>query len=228
MAGFLDKNNRVVDMILTMEGKRLLARGELQFVYFCLFDDEVDYDPYVSQSGSMTAVQLSGTKQELIEASLVREATSGYRMGMNMSGSDFTNVHQPLFSMKQGSQYLPRLTASEAPQGPVTLEIRQQKHQEIYTKVDQHGNVIQQQGPFDRGYDRFEPQDIRFNLQLWPLDVAPDKQHQNGMLIRVFRTGSEGIVEVKDRRDTNNDLAFNNDLMFHIGTRTKVKARGGK
>jgi hypothetical protein len=228
MAGFLDKNTRVVDMVLTLEGKQLLSRGELQFVYFALFDDEIDYDPYISQSGSMSAQQLSGTKADLIENQPVREAVSGYRMGMNMSGSDFTNVYRPLFTMRQGSQYLPRLTASDAPHGPVTLEVKQQKHQVIYTKTDQHGNVVQQQGPIDMGYDRYDPEDIRFNMELLPLDVAPDKQHQEGILVRVFKTGSEGIIEVKDRRDANNDMSFNNDLIFYIGNRPKVKSRGHK
>lgn len=224
MAGFLDKNNRVVDMILTMEGKRLLSAGELQFVYFALFDDEVDYDPYVSQSGSFTAVQMSGTKQDLIESSLVREAISGYRSGMNMSGSDFTNVRKPLFTMKQGSQYLPRLTDFSARTGSVTLEIRQQKRQDIYTKTDQNGNVVQQQGPIDRGYDRFEAEDVNFRLQLWPADVASSKQE--GILLRVFKTGSEGLIEVKDRRDSNNDMAFSNDLVLHVGSGTRIKRRG--
>jgi hypothetical protein len=228
MAGFLDKNTRVVDMILTMEGKRLLSTGQLQYVYFALFDDEVDYDPYISKSGSMSAEALSGTKADLIEIQPVREAVSGYRMGMNMSGSDFTNVHRPLFTMKQGAQYLPRMTASDSPHGPVDLEIKQQKHQVLYTKTDQYGNIVQQQGPIDQGYARYDSEDIRFLMELLPLEVAPDKRHQEGVLVRVFRTGSEGIVEVKDRRDTNNDMAFNNDLIFYVGSRPKVKARGGK
>ncbi|MBV8072367.1 MAG: hypothetical protein JO270_20865 [Acidobacteriaceae bacterium] len=228
MAGFLDKNTQVVDMILTMEGKRLLSRGELQFVYFALFDDEIDYDPYISQSGSMTAAQLSGTKNDLIEIQPIREAVSGYRSGMNMSGSDFTNVHRPLFTMKQGAQYLPRLSASDAPLIPATMEVKQQKHQVLYTKTDQYGNVVQQQGPIDMGYDRFDSQDVNFRMELLPLEVSPDKQNQEGVLVRIFKTGSEGIVEVKDRRDTNNDMAFSNDLILYVGNRPKVKTRGGK
>lgn len=228
MSGFLDKNTRIVDMVLTMEGKRLLAEGGLQFVYFALFDDEIDYNPFVSQSGSMTGLQLSGTVADLVENSLIREAGSGYRTGMNMSGSDFTNVMRPLFTVKQGSQYLPRLQEIDAPSGSATMEVRQQKVQDIYTKVDQNGNVVQQQGPFDRGYDRFGSQDLKFDLQLWPLDVALDKQHQQGVLIRVFKTGSEGVVEVKDRRDSNNDLSYGNDLVFHMGIESGGKTSGGQ
>lgn len=226
MAGFLDKNNRVVDMILTMEGRRLLALGQLQFVYFVPFDDEVDYDPYISQSGTMTAIQLSGTRQDMIEASLVREAVSGYRLGMNRSGSDFTNVRWPIFTQKQGAQYLMRLTGSDVPTGSVNLEVRQQKHQEIMVKVDRNGNVVQQLGPFDRGYDRFASQDVKMNFTLVPSDIAPDRQHQEGILVRVFRTGSEGLVEVQERRDSNNDLTFNNDFQVHLDQVPRIKKGG--
>jgi hypothetical protein len=79
MAGFLDKQDRIIDMVLTGYGKTLLSKGDLRFVYWAPFDDEVDYDPYISQSGSMTAVQLSSSRQDFIESTLVREATAGYR-----------------------------------------------------------------------------------------------------------------------------------------------------
>lgn len=225
MAGILDKNTRVVDMILTMEGKKLLAKGELQFVYFCLFDDEIDYDPYVANSGSLSAEQLSGTVSLFTEECLVREAVSGYVGGANSSSFDFTNFQRPLFTMKQGSPFVPRLTvvtASNTTQGTLPnsadLEVVQQKKQEIYIKRDQNGNVIQQQGPFDRGYERKNSQVVGFEMQLWPPEAAVDMQHQKGVMVRVYQTGSSGPIEVEEKRDSRNRLTYNNDFVLNVGT----------
>lgn len=43
--GFLDKQSRVIDFVLTERGRQLYATGELDFAYFSLFDDGIDYDP---------------------------------------------------------------------------------------------------------------------------------------------------------------------------------------
>ena len=51
--GLLDKNDRIIDLVLPSEGRRQLSLGELEFKYFSVFDDEVDYDPYVANSGSL-------------------------------------------------------------------------------------------------------------------------------------------------------------------------------
>ena len=216
MAGFLDKNSRVIDMHLTMEGKRLLSKGLLRFSYFALFDDEVDYDPYIALSASMTPAQLSGTRDDMIENTLVREAVSGYRVS-NASGSDFTNVQRPLFTMKQGAKYLPRMSGTLVPTGSITLQAYQQKYQEDYTRVDPYGRVVEQLGPFDMGYDRFQAQVRQVALDLLPSDVALDPAHQDGILVRLFKSGSEGLVEVKPRPNANNRLTYSNDIVFGVG-----------
>lgn len=51
--GYLDKQSRVIDVVLTECGRRLYALGKLDFAYFGLFDDMIDYDP-VKASGSFT------------------------------------------------------------------------------------------------------------------------------------------------------------------------------
>lgn len=216
MAGFLDKNTRVVDMHLTMEGKRLLSLGQLRFSYFALFDDEVDYDPFISQSGSMTAAQISGTRDDYIENTLVREAVSGYRLS-NRSGSDNVNVQKPLFTMKQGAKYLPRMSGSLAPTGSITLQAYQQKYQDSYTRVDKNGTVIENLGPIDQGYNRFGSQVRQVAYDLTPSDVALDPAHQDGILIRVFKSGSEGLQEIKPRPNAANRLTYSNDLVFGVG-----------
>lgn len=41
--GFLDKKERVMDIILTQHGRKKLAKGEFRPKYFAFTDDEVDY-----------------------------------------------------------------------------------------------------------------------------------------------------------------------------------------
>lgn len=215
MAGFLDKNDRIVDMVLTNEGKKLLSKGNLRFAYFTLFDDEVDYSPVISNSGTLTPEQLSGTIYAQIEATLVRESSTGYQ-NMNKSGSDFVNVIRPLFSMPQGQQYLPRVSASNEPANPATIQVKHRKLQDVHVQLDQKGNTVNTLGPYDRGYERFDTSNVTFDLFVRDFNV--DTSHKEGFLIRVYSTGTEGLVEVKDRRDLQNDISYNNDVkLFVIG-----------
>lgn len=63
----------MVDFVLTERGRKLYARGQLDFTYFSLLDDGIHYDPYVT--GTMTDsdrdVQVSA--QPMWEAPLVRD-----------------------------------------------------------------------------------------------------------------------------------------------------------
>lgn len=67
--GYLDKQSRVIDVVLTEFGRKLYASGQLEFSFFALFDDMVDYDP-VLVGGSYTDEQI----EEQIEAAPVLEA----------------------------------------------------------------------------------------------------------------------------------------------------------
>ena len=68
--GFLDAKDRIVDFVLTERGRQLYALGELDFTYFAVFDDGIDYDPW-SQS------DLSDSDREsLIESTAMFEAPS--------------------------------------------------------------------------------------------------------------------------------------------------------
>lgn len=66
--GFLDKQSRVIDVVLTERGRRLFATGELDFAYYAMFDDGIDYDPY--SSGSLSHEE----REEMIESTLMLEA----------------------------------------------------------------------------------------------------------------------------------------------------------
>lgn len=67
--GYLDKQSRVIDVVLTERGRALFAVGGLDMAYFGLFDDCLDYDP-VPGVGSFSDEE----REEQIEATLVLEA----------------------------------------------------------------------------------------------------------------------------------------------------------
>lgn len=66
--GYLDKQSRVIDIVLTERGRRLYAVGQLDFAFFGLFDDGLDYDPYYS--GTLTDHE----REEQIESTPMLEA----------------------------------------------------------------------------------------------------------------------------------------------------------
>jgi len=66
--GFLDAKSRVIDVVLTERGRKLYSVGQLDFAYFSLLDDDIDYDPW--STGSMDA----DTRDLLIANALILEA----------------------------------------------------------------------------------------------------------------------------------------------------------
>lgn len=66
--GFLDRQNRVVDVVLTGRGRELFAVGELDFAYYSFFDDGIDYDPW--STGTLSDDQ----REELIHSTPMLEA----------------------------------------------------------------------------------------------------------------------------------------------------------
>jgi hypothetical protein len=67
--GYLDKQSRVIDVVLTERGRKLFATGQLDFAYFGLFDDCIDYDP-LPGSGSFG----DDDREAQIEATPIPEA----------------------------------------------------------------------------------------------------------------------------------------------------------
>ena len=67
--GYLDRQSRVIDVVLTEKGRKLFSVGKLDFAYFGLFDDCLDYDP-VAATGSYSDVE----REAQIEATPILEA----------------------------------------------------------------------------------------------------------------------------------------------------------
>lgn len=71
--GFLDKRSRVVDFVLTERGRELYALGQLDFTYFSLLDDGLNYDPYSTGSLSDDDRDVQVRALPMWEAPLVRD-----------------------------------------------------------------------------------------------------------------------------------------------------------
>lgn len=212
MAGFLDKQERIVDLVLTSEGKRLLSTGELNFTYWKAFDDEVDYSPILMNSGSLNEAALSSSIDEKIEDTLVREATTGYRMH-NHVGKDETNVHRPLFTAPVGKQIVPRMTQVSG-SDVADILVNQRRVQEIITRKT-GDETVDRIGPIDRGFQREISSIVPIDFDYHQLGF-PKEFHTEGFLIRVFKSGSGGFVEVDEKIDSNGDVVFSEDLVMDV------------
>lgn len=71
--GFLDKRDRVTDFVLTERGRELYASGRLDFAYFSLLDDGLDYDPWSTGSLSDADRELQVRALPMWEAPVVRD-----------------------------------------------------------------------------------------------------------------------------------------------------------
>lgn len=190
--GLLDKKERIVDMILTQEGRRQLSLGQLEFRYFCLFDDEVDYDPYVPSTGSLTDTQLRELKTRLIEDAVVFEAFHGVVPAVARDRDNLGLPRSRIFDMPQGSDLLPRATFTpDVLSG--SLEIRQA--------------IVSADGPesLPAGVMRQTP--TVFGISTDVVDGFVDSKDV-GVLVRVFVSGSEGLQEVIPARDYSGDICY--------------------
>ncbi len=71
--GYLDKQSRVIDIVLTERGRRLYAAGELEFSFFGLFDDGIDYDPFYTGSLSEEERALQIESTPMLEAPFIKD-----------------------------------------------------------------------------------------------------------------------------------------------------------
>lgn len=211
MAGFLDKNIRINDFILTDYGKEKLSKGELRFKYYTFSDDDIDYDPYISNSASLSDSALTSSKEEQIENSLTRESVVGIKGGTNNSSEDHTNIRNILFTMPQGQKILPEFKFTpDVLSG--SIEVQQQKIQDKFVNVDENNNVINDFGTVDRGFDSFVSSKflIDCNIENYFDDIVLD-----GFEIEIFESGSDGLREITHRRDGRNTVSYSGDLKLY-------------
>jgi hypothetical protein len=214
MAGFLDSKERVLDMVLTGVGKDLLFKGDLRFVYWIPFDDEVDYDPFITNSGSMTAEELVSFRQMKVEDPLIREATSGYK-SLNAAEEDRTNVNRPMYTIPVNQTILPEMKF-EGVSGTINVNVHQQKLQRTYVRKSSDGSsVIESIGPVDAGVNRFNPTEAGVQGD-YTVGSYPREWDLEGFLLTVYQSGSEGYMEVLSNRDSSGSIVYNNDMKVEI------------
>ena len=209
--GFLDKNNRIIDMVLTDYGREQYSKGELEFTYYAFSDDGVDYDPYISTSGSLTSVQLEEEKIDQIAATLIREAIFGHHKGENFESKDQTNIKNLLFTVPQGQIIVPEMIISPTIETG-SLETKQQKVVERATTRDKDGNLINVINESDRGYRKFNSQKLKLDIEM---EDYFEKASQEGYSIKIFESGSSGLTEIKSKRDNRNITSFSKDLQLY-------------
>ena len=211
MAGFLDSKERVVDLMLTGAGRSLLSKGDLRFVYWTPFDDEVDYDPFITESGSLSDSELSDLKQTKTEDPLVREACFGYPVN-NRASADTTNVNRPVFTVPPGQKNLPRAILAS---GSLEISMDQRPQMKLLVQRDHNGKIVEQIGPHPAGVVRSNSSEEVIPVHYSP-DSYPSEYPLEGFLVTVYQSSSDGYVEVLHNRDTNGNLVYNNDLKVEI------------
>lgn len=165
--GFLDRKNRVLDVVLTERGRRLFANGELDFAYVSFFDDGIDYDPY-DPDGDMTDEERDEHQytSPMLEPLVVPDRSSAQLS---------LEPQNQLFGVAQGYPGVPRMLA---PSTGSQVELR-------CTQV-----------PRDQGFHR---RDTTFSEVR--LEVSEGALHSEGFSVHVYTSGSDGLQELKVRRD---------------------------
>ncbi len=111
--GYLDKQSRVIDVVLTERGRQLFAAGTLDFTYFGLFDDEIDHDPWSPNSLTDFDREAQIEATQVLEAPFVRDVR-----GIVAPNEPV----QHIFTAKGGFTTIPMMTVSE---DGVTLSVNQ-------------------------------------------------------------------------------------------------------
>ncbi len=122
--GYLDKQSRVMDVVLTERGRRLYASGRLDFAYFALFDDGLDYDPYSTGSLSEQERQQQIEATPMLEAPFVREVR-----GATAPGEPRSHI----FTAAPGYSSMPMVTSPDGSE--LTLMADQRRTLDTYSRT---------------------------------------------------------------------------------------------
>jgi len=223
MAGFLDPKERVIDMVLTDVGKSLLLKGDLHFVYWIPFDDEVDYNPIIHESASLDARDLQMSSTMKTEDPLIREATMGYR-GLAYTEVDTTNVYRPMYSAPPGVGQTYPLLEVAINTGSMQVNMTQQKSSKLYVQYDDKGQtIIRTIGPGDEAFQRRAISENKLEAT-YPSDKneLPHDIKLEGFLITMYHSSTikknefgqdvGGYEEILQNRDSKDQIVYRNDL----------------
>lgn len=77
--GFLDEKSRVLDVVLTELGRTAYSEGKMELFYFSLFDDGIDYDPFIDDASTDVDSVIDSTP--ILEATFVRNVRTSRNVG---------------------------------------------------------------------------------------------------------------------------------------------------
>lgn len=180
--GFLDPKERVQDIVLTQEGRRQLAAGTLEFRYFSVHDDELDYEPLVYASASFDSDGLEQRFRDIIEDTPIMEAAVG-KPSLYVRDIDNSVVPRSyLFDARDASGIVPTLSIAPA----VTSSLIQVDQASIIDEVRQtHTGVVRRaEGSFD----------------VKPYLVG--SLSGQGFAVTLFMSGSDGLEEITPSYDS--------------------------
>jgi len=210
-------------MVLTDVGKSLLLKGDLHFVYWIPFDDEVDYNPMIPGSGSMDARHLQMSQTMKTEDPLIREATMGYR-GLAYTEVDTTNVYRPMYSAPPGVGQTYPLLEVAINTGSMQVNMTQQKSSKLYVQYDDKGQtIIRTIGPGDEAFQRRAISENKLEAT-YPSDKneLPHDIKLEGFLITMYHSSTikknefgqdvGGYEEILQNRDSKDQIVYRNDL----------------
>lgn len=176
--GFLDKKDRIVDLVLTERGRQLYSMGTLEFTYFAVFDDGLDYDP-VPSTGSYT----DADRQAQMETVLVLEAP--YVRARRSTAAGLFEPTSHLFTAADGFKVVPRIAT------PTTGSI----------------SVSCDQYPGDTIGGRFVRKSSTRSVLAPTLDGDVETDAR-GFTVRVFVSGAAGLEQLFPKFDTALRRAF--------------------
>lgn len=199
MAGFLDKNSRVVDFILTAQGKKKLSQGKLNFKFYTFFDDGIDYDSYVENSSSLSNVALTESKLSNIDETLVFEPVYGLLdERSNNRTEDNLNLKSQLFTKPLNLNIIPEFSINNTT-GSFDIGVEQ-------------SNV---KGSSDEDVGFVTSNSTNLNIEFKISDFFEEFK-QKGVLIKLFHSSSSGLRQVLAKRDFNEVVSYGAELIAFV------------
>jgi len=167
--GFLDKKERIYDVVLTNRGRELLSKGLLQFEYFAFSDCGVDYSGSLALSGT-----IPGTLDQIIYKSH-NFFEADQRVADFEKKVEYLDLDSFLYNIAEGEEVLPSMVTSvdEAENLTISLERR-------YKLVDTYEveTIIKNPVP---------PENIIFYVE----NIKADRQEEYTRLQTIIRQLSE-------------------------------------
>lgn len=189
--GFLDPTEQIVDLVLTPEGKKQLASGDLSFEYFSLHDDEIDYRPLFYLSSSFTDADIESITPLMIEDTPILEAIVGRSHG---GSNDSVKPTSFLFDSSGKDEQIPSMEISPNVTGSLLTTNQQIGTNRNLIKVDRSSN----------------------DFLLVSVKMINDSGIKNQYVISLFESGSDGLNEIFPMYDSAGRRSYGNDFILEI------------